>query len=224
MSKVSMVFDIVDVVDFIHVLRTDHFFTDMDEVLGLLKPKIQSRSTCEENLSLRQPIPYVSIFDSHTRSFLAYDRGSKGDESRLFKRTSVGFGGHIETMPPNDILTKDFIDGEAAREVFEEVDLGVSEEAIKEMFSKLSIFVDADLRWSPTDDKVERVNRVHMRLSYVLMVNSSDEGYVIPVSKEPGVITNLRWLSKAEVQEGIENDIFEDWSVTQIQNIDTLIS
>lgn len=67
---------------------------DLMAMLDNAKPWFVPRSEAEVSEEFVQLIPYAVIAPS-PGIFLVYERGSKGGESRLHAKMSLGFGGHI---------------------------------------------------------------------------------------------------------------------------------
>jgi predicted NUDIX family phosphoesterase len=61
----------------------------------------QRRGNIEEDVSWRQLIPYVYIYNKEG-ALLAYRRTAAGMEHRLHAKVSVGFGGHINKEDASD--------------------------------------------------------------------------------------------------------------------------
>ncbi|MGB1200728.1 MAG: NUDIX domain-containing protein [Cognaticolwellia aestuarii] len=114
------------------------------------------RAMLENDDDFRQVLP-ISIF-THNGKVWAYERTSKGGESRLHNKIAVAVGGHWDM---DDILTKDgVIDLEASlqkamdRELTEEVKL--SSNIVKSTTLKKMICADDT-----------EVDRVHMAMIYM---------------------------------------------------------
>jgi predicted NUDIX family phosphoesterase len=79
------------------------------------------RGDVEEDTAWRQVIPYTLIQNVNSGLFLASERTGKQSEARLYGKTSLGFGGHIEQCDLGPITVKgSVIDLAAWREIQEE--------------------------------------------------------------------------------------------------------
>lgn len=56
---------------------------------------LEDRATCEYDKRLLQLLPYLTLVNERGQVYL-YERGSKGGESKLFSKLSIGGGGHME--------------------------------------------------------------------------------------------------------------------------------
>ena len=147
-----------------------------DEVLLLFKNLIlregfyPRRSVAEEDESLLQVIPYVTISEKGRKRALAEIR--KGGDPRLEGKTSIGFGGHIE---PLDCL--DPIAACARRELREELGYipSLKEEELRKAWR--------GFLYTPLAQ--EKVSRVHLGLSLVLELDIDTLEYcVLPRNPE----------------------------------------
>ncbi len=87
---------------------------------------VASRPFLEKDRYYQQIIPYVII--TQEDKFLAYTRKTSGGESRLHRKVSIGFGGHIDfedivSNNDNVILLQESIEVAASREILEELGL-----------------------------------------------------------------------------------------------------
>lgn len=136
------------------VKHREHGFVDYE--LNLADLMLGQRAMLENDDDFRQVLP-ISIF-THNGKVWAYERTSKGGESRLHNKIAVAVGGHWDM---DDILTKDgVIDLEASlqkamdRELTEEVKL--SSNIVKSTTLKKMICADDT-----------EVDRVHMAMIYM---------------------------------------------------------
>lgn len=144
------------------------------------------REICEkEENGYQQIIPYVTIYAVNPEDaklmVLQYQRLEKGEgEERLAGKTSIGFGGHIDT--PNEVVSREVITNEdgttsftmtlqdfidtgyncAVREIKEELDIDLQELGINIYESNTAIF---------QGDMSEEVNRVHLGFSIQIQVS-----------------------------------------------------
>lgn len=118
---------------------------DMEAHLG-------DRDDIETAIAHYQIIPYISFTTSvysEKNYILKYTRGSKGDEDRLKTKHSVGFGGHIEDLPPasGSFHLFNTIYETALKEIEEELGLPMSDllkTQIKNQLATDSYFVIED--------------------------------------------------------------------------------
>lgn len=93
------------------------------ELIILSNLKTMRRGYAEKDPTHKQPIAYVLIADSKTKSVFAYQRSKKDEEyneSRLQGKWSWGIGGHIDA---SDYKTKNPIRESMLRELSEEIEI-----------------------------------------------------------------------------------------------------
>lgn len=86
---------------------------------------LEDRATCEADAGLLQLLPYacvVALGKNLTPQLLSYRRPATGGEGRLHGVMSIGFGGHVGTLPGKDSLLN-HLHKELAREMKEELGL-----------------------------------------------------------------------------------------------------
>lgn len=121
------------------------------------------RKLAEEDEGFLQLIPYILLANSDG-GYFSYARTSKGGESRLHNRYSIGLGGHINPVDstnlsePNDTSLLNCIVRELREEIGVKLNLDFSLQNVA------LIFCDA----TPVD-------RVHFGLAVVLRLDTSDE-------------------------------------------------
>jgi predicted NUDIX family phosphoesterase len=171
----------------------------LDAILSRGNNFFLSRSLAENDPSHKQIIPYVLIV--HGDKVLHYIRGKKAGEQRLVAKGSIGIGGHL-----NDTDESLFAWDEAAyrtgveREVNEEVRIGTG-------------FQDRIV--ALLNDDTTEVGRVHLGVVHVFQLDEEK------VEKREAVITNLSFLSRAEVAKEREN--LETWSQLCVDSLDRLL-
>jgi len=127
------------------------------------------RWLAEEDNSTLQIIPYVLIYDRHTKEIFSYQRKG-GGEKRLEGKYSIGIGGHINDEDKFDEqqISWDTVFNGAVREVCEEI--VVEEENVKTSLHEIGIV------FTPSDDggKINKpgplVGEVHIGIIYGLPV------------------------------------------------------
>lgn len=121
------------------------------------------RKLAEEDEGFLQLIPYILLANSDG-SYFSYARTTKGGESRLHSKYSVGLGGHINPVDstnlsePNDTSLLNCVVRELREEIGIKLNLDFSLQNVA------LIFCDA----TPVD-------RVHFGLAVVLRLDTSDE-------------------------------------------------
>lgn len=179
------------------------FGGDRKDVLDLFGKIIASekmeyidREIAEKSPEFKQFIPYTVITQSG--QIFSYERTSKGGESRLHNKHSIGVGGHINPK-----------DGEGISAYWRAFWRELDEEV--EVFSGESVVLDAPIVGLLYDNSTD-VGRVHFGVIHLLEVteelgtNILDEG-----------LTNGRFISKDEALENI--DQYEKWSQLVLENL-----
>lgn len=139
-------------------------------------------NSCEEDSNLQQIIPYLVLINEKNEVF-CYTRGNGGGEAKLHAKLSIGLGGHIDDLPPENVSLRSWITKEARRELEEEVGLTVPAPIIASR-----LLLDHSHATDPTTGKTY-VGQVHVGLLCLVPVNSADLG-----KSEKGVIENGNWL------------------------------
>jgi len=147
-----------------------------------------ARALAEDDPSQKQIIPYVLFKKGN--AYLHYVRGKGSGEKRLVAKGSMGIGGHINHGDENLFLTGlEFYEEALQREIHEELRM------------------DGHFRTriiGLINDDSTPVGQVHFGI--VHLCELTDEN----VSKGEACITDLRFLTLAELQE--RRDQLENWS------------
>lgn len=165
---------------------------DTDRYLpSLLNPAnnyFLSRDLAEHDPGHKQIIPYV-IF-RHGDKYLHYVRGSKGGETRLHAKGSIGIGGHVnDTDYASSSLDTDTYSTGVEREIHEELNLsGTFRRQILALIN---------------DDSNE-VGQVHLGIVHLFDLETDQ------VTAREASIQGLSFLTLAELLERHEN--LESWS------------
>ena len=162
------------------------------------------------NPVIQQILPYVTFFrvvenekDGHKQEvleILSYRRGNAGDEKELVERRSVGFGGHIDSLPGDNLLAH--IHDEAAREIREELGLKVNSKKLH------AAIVNCARHYSYLVVNDGTVNSVHTGLSLLLNYNDHENGQQIALEK--GHIEDVRWIDVVIRREGDERAVLRE--------------
>ena len=174
---------------------------DVTEAISKSDVVIAQRADLEENTGFRQLIPYVSLVTPEGK-FLTYTRTKKGNEKRLHKKVSVGFGGHMDAADAhfdedsNLDIQKTIFNG-LKREVIEELGNDVYE-TIKDQINGFQV------EELIIDDKTD-VEKVHM----ALLISVTLDGE-IDVESTDESITMEGFLTEEEIRE-LDGNI-EPWS------------
>lgn len=174
---------------------------DITEAISKSDVVIAQRADLEENTGFRQLIPYVSLVTPEGK-FLTYTRTKKGNEKRLHKKVSVGFGGHMDAADAhfdedsNLDIQKTIFNG-LKREVIEELGNDVYE-TIKDQINGFQV------EELIIDDKTD-VEKVHM----ALLISVTLDGE-IDVESTDESITMEGFLTEEEIRE-LDGNI-EPWS------------
>lgn len=169
---------------------------------------LQDRRVCETDPNYLQILPYITIKD-YEGSILSYRRGSASAESRLLKKCSIGFGGHVEETLSNietDLISKraSLLTLHTMRELNEELGLAFSYGLYKTIYSNLR-YGDFYVIYSTESE----VDRVHLCLHMDVYVNPYDL-----VKMEKDVINDTLWASAEELKDKHEDGsrVLEGWS------------
>lgn len=172
-----------------------------------LKTTLQPRSTCESDLSYRQFISYVVVRSQSDKGtyFLTYQRGNKGGEAKLYDKYSIGFGGHVDTAPPEGKTLVSHLADEFARELREELNITVPYSQMLSMVKNCEYIYITE---APVD-------RPHLGL--VVVLNVGDE--MKAQTNEPDVICNLAWVAQADLLRFAKTNALENWSRIVIEKL-----
>lgn len=162
--------------------------------------------SCEENPEYQQLLPYVALINEKNEVFM-YTRGGGGGESKLFARTSIGLGGHIDDYPQSGRL-RAHVFNEARRELEEEVgfegDLEIEPQRLL-----------IDHLYDVEPDAVNKVyvGQVHLGILCIAHCKTTQ------VTKmEEGVIENAKWMSIANFDADAKSRL-EPWSAMALDFI-----
>jgi predicted NUDIX family phosphoesterase len=179
---------------------------------------------CETNPEYLQIIPYITLGRSETNEngdiigeseFLTYQRGTSSDEYRLISNRSIGFGGHMDTLPPEGMSLQEHIYNEAVREVLEETGFKIDYDS--------SVFDNCD-RYIPTST-CNGVGKVYIGLNLIFTYPTN---MLSDLVLEKGHIENPIWYSAYELKKKALNqlltpqrvtELYEDWSLKTINSI-----
>lgn len=176
----------------------------------------QGVNNCENDKSRLQLIPYIVIVDS-TNNYeesrvLSYSRGNKSGESRLVGMHSIGFGGHVDTLPQEGDTVIQHLAKEAARELAEELNFRpITNDYIYREIAKSKIIAP-----KPNDTLVNSVHlAIPIYVGYESLVKTMD-------GVEEGHIEDLKWVTYSDfsqqlmIQSMVHDDglryKYEDWS------------
>ncbi len=147
------------------------------------------RKEAEDDAEYKQIIPYVVI--SYNNLFLSYVRGITGGESRLIKKRSIGFGGHINPTDQihSSTCNKEMYLNALYREINEELILNtIAEDKIVGLIN----------------DDSNDVGRVHIGVVHNWILDNNEVGI-----REQD-ISELKFLSIGELSK--IKDEMETWS------------
>lgn len=174
---------------------------DVDQYLDAIfisgVPRFMPRSQAETDPSYKQIIPYVMI--SHGDQYLCYVRGKRAGETRLVGNRSIGIGGHINPIDNMPLFNTDFREAyltAVEREVEEEIH-------IESAYSKSVVAL--------LNDDSNEVGKVHLGIVHMWNLE------VPKVSKKEQMITQLTFMSEAELQE--VKDSLESWSMLCLDHL-----
>jgi predicted NUDIX family phosphoesterase len=157
------------------------------------------RAQAENEPAYKQIIPYVLL--AFENKVLCYVRGKKAGEQRLVAKGSIGIGGHMnETDESLFALDEHAYRAGVEREVNEEIKIDVQ-------------FQDRIV--ALLNDDTTEVGRVHLGIVHVFDLAEQK------VEKREAMITNLTFLSKAELMARRES--LETWSQICLDSLDRLL-
>jgi predicted NUDIX family phosphoesterase len=202
-------------------IPADQVRSNPDQYELKLLPR-EGENNCENDPTHLQIIPYIVLYRQNQEQqrveVLSYTRGNKSGEERLVSKKSIGFGGHVETLPEEgtDFITH--IAKEAIRELEEELGLkNLTVEMVLEKIKESAVFI------VPDDDSTE-VEKVHLGIQFFLDVTGMEFGEI-----EKDVIESLEWLPQAVLFQHAQtqlmvnnqylNFVYEPWSITAISRI-----
>ena len=157
------------------------------------------RSKAETDPTHKQIIPYVLLV--HNGKVLHYVRGKKAGEQRLVSKGSVGIGGH---MNDGDEDLFHFDEAQYNRGVEREI----HEELILQTPYKNRVV-------ALLNDDSNPVGQVHLGVVHVFDLETD------AVQKREAMITNLEFLTKAELQ--ARRETMETWSQICVDALDQLL-
>lgn len=163
---------------------------------------VERRGDMEEDPTYKQLISYVLVRDKQTKEVFFYSRLSGGGESRLFDKTSIGVGGHMnwsqqqaDTFPGE--FSKQMVDN-ALREIHEEL-------TIVHGFDNKESFVTIRPIGYLNDDNDE-VNKVHIGIVYLADISSKQ---FVEVAEKKILSEGNNW----KTLDALRNETgLEDWS------------
>lgn len=173
--------------------------------------------------SVRQILPYGVIWRPLVKiiggvategiEVLTYLRGKAGTEGRLIDQRSCGFGGHVDSLPPQDYPLVVHLTNELERELDEE---------LKVKFDYNLLFasvINCIRQYYYIQNELNDINAVHIAL--VIMINFNEhfvsEDEFRPALEE-GRVEDLRWVD-VERLDADEFAEYESWSQTVINNL-----
>ena len=157
------------------------------------------RAQAENDPAYKQIIPYV-LLAFHDR-VLHYVRGKKAGEQRLVAKGSIGIGGHMNESDESLFAW----DEQAYR-------AGVEREVNEEI--KIDTQFEDRIVALLNDDTTE-VGRVHLGIVHVFRLAQQK------VEKREAMITNLAFLTKAELLNRLES--LETWSQICVDSLERLL-
>ena len=169
------------------------------------------RTQADSDIRYVHPITYMLLINEEGKLFM-YQRGTKGKESRLHAKYSIGIGGHINPV-------------EGVGHTPTLIGLG----AIEELQSELGIkTIPLDWMTYPSNTKEQwytiyagndpivnepTVNDYHIGIVRVLHINSSDI-----TQHEEGVISHGKFVDLSDVVVMMEEGKLERWSEIVLSN------
>jgi len=172
----------------------------LDAMLARGNNYFLARASAENDPTHKQIIPYAILACGDR--VLHYVRGKKAGEQRLVAKGSIGIGGHM-----NDEDESLFAWDEQAYRA------GVEREVNEEVLIETPF---QDRIVALLNDDTTEVSSVHLGVVHVFRLQEPK------VQKREAMITNLAFLSKAELLERREN--LETWSQICVDHLDRLLA
>jgi len=172
----------------------------LDTMLARGNNYFLARASAENDPTHKQIIPYAILACGDR--VLHYVRGKKAGEQRLVAKGSIGIGGHM-----NDEDESLFAWDEQAYRA------GVEREVNEEVLIETPF---QDRIVALLNDDTTEVGSVHLGVVHVFRLQEPK------VQKREAMITNLAFLSKAELLERREN--LETWSQICVDHLDRLLA
>ena len=172
----------------------------LDAMLARGNNYFLARASAENDPTHKQIIPYAILACGDR--VLHYVRGKKAGEQRLVAKGSIGIGGHM-----NDEDESLFAWDEQAYRA------GVEREVNEEVLIETPF---QDRIVALLNDDTTEVGSVHLGVVHVFQLQEPK------VQKREAMITNLAFLSKAELLERREN--LETWSQICVDHLDRLLA
>lgn len=195
---------------------------DNSELIALLCEipySLRSRATVEKDKNWLQVLPYATVVDQSTGKIFTYRRPAGGGESRLYGNTSIGLGGHVDSLPKDKGSVCGHLGDETGRELDEEVGLKVTMEKNLLGSTSRAEMIGFDiyrghfkvLRIKETD-----VESVHLGLAF--RVEVPDASHLAKINLKE--VQDPRWLTKEELKaELAAGGPFEVWSAKLIETM-----
>lgn len=163
---------------------------------------IAQRAMLESNEYFRQIIPYIAI-KTNKDEYLTYTRTTSGNEKRLHKKISIGFGGHVDA---NDAVFND----DSILDIKETIKLATTRELIEELgidfYQKVKKSLNnINIQKLIIDDKSD-VEKVHIGLLITITI----EGKKFNINSPESQIEINGFLRKEEIYK--LNGEIEPWS------------
>ena len=231
-------------------------YSDLQKVttgeIEVIDTKFYDRTICEDPVNeLLQLIPYVLFYsideDNGRIHFLQYKRASQGGDERLLSKTSIGFGGHIDSE--EDLTYKEVTIGDNGNTYYMTQDDLIStciktatreiiEEMGRDVLNEYSINIKKDSCFFFTGDREQDVNKVHIGLGIPVnidmdtfnkilqdckdTINKEEIEMIDDLSVRLDMIVedmNLNYSLNLLLNELVQNSNLEDWSAICIAYI-----
>lgn len=146
------------------------------------------RGDAEENPEWKQPIPYT-IIQRGDEVFL-YERLKAGGEQRLHNQLSIGIGGHMNNLYPEDDFRSNLL-ANLDKELHEELDIEASVLSVPKVIGLIN-------------DDMDEVGRVHFGILCIVQVPEGTEVTVRETDKLDGYWVRIQDLQKTPLFERLE--------------------
>jgi len=190
------------------VVPTKEYLSNKNNVRDVINTHgfYMERSNAETDSNFLQIIPYI-VLQSEGNIF-AYTRLSKGNETRLHNKRSIGIGGHIdEVATPMNLSNMDRVQSGCYTELFEEMDIETNG-------SFLPVETTYQCIYDPSND----VGKVHLGLLYICNVS----GRTVSVKETDKIEGKFYTIEEIKSMFQQNSDAFETWSTIALQLMDIL--
>lgn len=177
-------------------------YSDLEQLTGgkvdNIRTRFYDRDFCEDPVNgLLQIIPYAVFYavdeDAGRIHFIQYKRPDQGGDERLTGKTSVGFGGHIDSeddLVYTDVVKENGVDfytmniSDLVSTCVKTAKREITEEMGCDVLGEYNIDIQGDKCFFFTGGDNEEVNKVHVALSVPICVDMDTYNKILTECKE----------------------------------------